>query len=115
MIGEDVSKDLLGTSGGGTLLGTGSSQDAGHAVVALVAAVFVHRMIRATQRDHQTPRLGPRARVIDRHLVFQSIRSGLSEALGDMQLLAGPAHEAAGFVVGRFDDEGVALPMSTRV
>ena len=32
-----------------------------------------------------------------------------------MQLLGGPAHEAAGFVVGRFDDEGIALPVSTRI
>src|SRR6185436_4321548 len=110
-----ASADRLRLSSGGALLGSGSSQDAGHAVVALVAAVFVHRMIRAAQRDHQTPRPGPRARVIDRHLVLQSIRPGLSEALDDVQLLAGPAHEAARFVVGSLDDESIALPMSTRV
>src|SRR5215510_4683965 len=100
---------------GSVLLGAGSSQDAGHTVIALVTAVLVHRMIRAAQWDHQTPRLGPRARVIDRHLVLQRAWSGLGEAFDDVQLLAGPAHEAAGFVVGRLDDEGVPLPMSPRV
>ena len=65
-----------------------------------MAAVLVHRMIRALQRDHQGPPPCPCARVVDGHLVFQRIRPGPGEALDDMQLLPGPAHEAAGFVIG---------------
>ena len=86
------------------LQGAGTSQDARHAIIALVAAIFVHRMISALQRNHQAPRPRPCAGVVDGYLVSQRVRRSPGQALNNVQLFAGPAHEASRLVVGRIHD-----------
>src|SRR3989442_11068184 len=71
------------------LLGAGSGEDSLEAGVPLVAGVLVHMLVGALERNHHRPRLGPRRRIVERHLVLYGRRADAREALGHPHVLGG--------------------------
>src|SRR5438552_17707687 len=70
------------------LLGARAGEDVEHAVVALVAGVFVDAVGGLPHREFHGPRTRPRVRIVDRELVEQRIPIHPAEALDESKLLA---------------------------
>src|SRR5438477_245860 len=101
------------------LLRARTRQDAGQAVVAFMAGVFVKRSRNPLHRQFNGPWLGVNRRIDHRRAVNQQVGSGPREPLGNAQVFV--AHsvvlisEAALLIeaqVGGLDDQGIAFPMA---
>src|SRR4051812_15258775 len=91
------------------------AQDVGHAIVAFVARVLVHREGRPLERVLTGPRGVPGVGIFDRELIADGVGVGVGEPLGHLQVLGRAAERGAIGEVGRLDDQGVAVPARARV
>src|SRR5215475_6976857 len=101
----------------GALLGARRAQDVTQAVVALVTFVKLDRLrVIQRERHRERPRLRPGLGIVERHRPAQLVRSDLCESLGNLEGVGvGVAVDAPLGEVGRFDDEGIALPVAAGV
>src|SRR5260370_955526 len=74
--------------------------------------VLVYLFVSQLQRNHSGPRLCPGRRIVDRDFVVDSIRADARETLDDAQVLVRSPEVTLGRIIGRVDDQRIALPVT---
>ena len=90
-------------------------EESGHAVVPFVTRVLVQRSVVLIQRDVRRPRLGPRGWIVDSKAIIDQVRASPREPLDQVQVLGRSLKLRLRVEVRRFNDEGLPLPVTTRI
>src|SRR6266567_5530493 len=110
---EDVR--VAAPSSAALLVEPGSGENTHHALIRLVTRVLIDLFVSQLQRNHGCPGPRPRRRIVDRDFVVDSVRADARETFDDVQVLVRSPEVTLGRVIGRVDDQRVALPVTNRV
>src|SRR5258708_1018069 len=99
----------------GLFCGARPSENAGHGVVALVAGIFVDRLVALAHWNNRGERPRPYARIIDGELVHERVGVSAGEFLDEVQVRAGVRETRLALEVDRVDHQRVAFPVAPRI